>query len=388
VPDAAATVRSRIGAVDIVRGAVVVLMALDHTRDYTTNLGFQPENLARGSAPLFFTRWITHFCAPTFLLLAGVGVGLMANRGTPPRELRRYLVTRGLWLLVLELVITPIGWSFAFEPLPVFALVLWVLGWSMIVMALLVTVPRRVIVVMSLAVIAGHNLTDGLAPSAFGAFASLWHFLHVPGFLWPGGIFIGYPLVPWIAVMGAGYALADVYRWEPDRRRRWLIRVGLAATTVFVALRWMNAYGNPAPWSTERTAALTVASFLNVLKYPPSLLFLLMTLGPALVALAYAERARGWLAETLAVYGRVPLFFYCAHIFVVHALAVAIAFVQGGVFTRVQVVTHPERIPPWFGLPLPGVYVAWLLVLLAFYPVCRAFGRMKDARAAWWLRYL
>lgn len=191
-----------------------------------------------------------------------------------------------------------------------------------------------------------------------------------------------------MTVMGLGYVLASMYQWDEARRRHVLLSAGLAATIGFVVLRAMNGYGNPAPWRTQATPALTVASFFNLLKYPPSLQFLLMTLGPAFVTLALAERAHGWIARALAVYGRVPMFFYVAHIFVIHALAVAIAFAQSGEFRRIQAVTHPELIPPWFGLPLPGVYATWIAVVAAFYLPCRAFGRLKARRAHWWLPYL
>jgi uncharacterized membrane protein len=236
--------------------------------------------------------------------------------------------------------------------------------------------------------IGAHNLLDSIQPAAFGAFAPLWHVLHVPGFVIPGVLLVAYPLVPWIGVMALGYLIADVYRWEAWRRRRFLIACGAAAVAVFIVLRALNGYGNPEAWVPQRTQALTVASFLNLRKYPPSLLFLLMTLGPALVALAFAERARGRVARWLAVYGRVPMFFYVAHIFVAHAAGVLLALVQGWEFRRITAVTDPASLPDWYGLPLVGVYVAWACVVLIMYYPCRAFARLKETRDDWWLRYM
>jgi uncharacterized membrane protein len=387
-PASASPPTTRVGSVDVVRGAVMVLMALDHVRDYVTNLRFPPEDLARGSAALFATRWVTHFCAPTFFLLAGVGIGLSMQRGTSPARLSRYLVTRGLWLLVLELLITPIGWRFSFHLFPAFALVLWALGWSMILMALLVHLPRALVAAVALVMIAAHNLLDGIQPSAFGAYAPLWHVLHVPGFVVPGKLLVAYPLIPWIGVMALGYVVAQVYRWDASRRRRFLIVCGAVAVALFIALRAANGYGNPDQWSVQRTGALTVASFLNVRKYPPSLLFLLMTLGLAFIALALTENARGRVARWLGVYGRVPMFFYVAHIFVVHAIGVLLALMQGGVLRRIPVITDPASLPDWYGVSLPGVYVAWGCVVLLMYYPCRAFSRLKARRNDWWLRYM
>jgi uncharacterized membrane protein len=380
--------RARIASVDVVRGAVMVLMALDHVRDYVTDLRFPPEDLARGTAVLFATRWVTHFCAPAFFLLAGIGIGVLANRGAKPGDLSRYLITRGLWLLVLELVITPIGWQFGFRLIPAFALVLWALGWSMIAMALLVHLPRALVGVLSVVVIAGHNLFDGLLPESFGALAPLWSALHVPGFVIPGVLFIGYPLVPWFAVMALGYVLAGAFTWEDVSRRRLFLILGVAAVALFIVLRAMNGYGNSFLWSEQRTPALTVASFLNVRKYPPSLMFLLMTLGPVLVALALTERARGWFANWLAVYGRVPLFYYVGHIVAAHVVAMALAFAQSGELRRVPIIHDPGAVPASHGVGLVGVYIAWMLVVSLMYYPCREFARLKETRTDWWLRYL
>lgn len=204
----------------------------------------------------------------------------------------------------------------------------------------------------------------------------------------PNVLFIAYPMVPWIAVMSLGFVFAVVYRWEPRRRRRFLVACGIASIAAFIALRALNRYGNPIPWRPQPTPALTIASFLNVLKYPPSLDFLLMTLGLALATLALAERARGKVFEWLAVYGRVPLFFYVAHIFVAHAAAVLLALAQGGELRRIQVVNDPGAIPEWYGLPLSGVYLIWAIVVLLLYHPCAQIGRLKTTRPSWWHRYV
>lgn len=233
-----------------------------------------------------------------------------------------------------------------------------------------------------------HNLADGVRPESWGALAPLWHVLHVPGFAIPGTLFVAYPLIPWIAVVALGWVLADVYRWDPARRRTFLLRTGVVATLLFIVVRAINGYGDPAPWDGQRSAALTVASFLNLRKYPPSLGFLLMTLGPTLVALALVEGARSRPARWLAVYGRAPLFYYVVHIIVAHALAVTLALVQGGTLLRIPVISDPGSVPAWYGVSLPGVYLAWAIVVLAMYPLCRWFARLKERRDDWWLGYL
>jgi uncharacterized membrane protein len=387
-PHAPDRASGRIASIDIVRGAVMVLMALDHVRDYVTNLRFPPENLARGTAALFATRWVTHFCAPAFFLLAGIGIGIARNRGMTTAQLSRFLVVRGFWLIVAELTFTAVGWRFSFNVLPAFAVVFWALGWSMIVMAALIWLPRAVLAVLALVTIAAHNLTDGIAPAAFGTLAPLWHFLHVPGFAIAGTLFVAYPLVPWVAVMALGFVLADAYHWDAQRRRSLFLWVGISATLLFVAIRAVNGYGNPDAWTTQRTPGLTVASFLNVRKYPPSLHFLLMTLGPTLIALALAERMRGKVAAWLTVYGSVPFFYYVLHIFIAHAVGVVLALIQGGELRSIPIITDPASLPDWYGVSLPGVYIAWALVVFLMYYPCRWFARLKSTRRAWWLRYV
>jgi uncharacterized membrane protein len=359
----------------------MVLMALDHVRDYVTNQRFPPEDLTRSTTALFATRWVTHFCAPAFSLLAGVGIGLWMRRGRSAAEATRFLVTRGLWLVLLDFTVSAIGWQFGFRLIPAFALVIWALGWSMVVMAALVHLPRRAVAAIAIATIVGHNLLDGVPPSA------LWRILHVPGFVIPGKLFVAYPLVPWFAVMALGYVLADVYSWDATRRRPFLIRSGLLITAGFIVVRYLNGYGNPFPWSPQRSPALTVAAFLNVLKYPPSLDFLLMTLGPILVALGFLEGRRSRVLDWLSVYGRVPLFYYIVHIYLAHAMAMVLALIQGGELRRIPVVTDPGSIPSWYGVPLFGVYIAWAIVVVLMYFPCRWYAGVKARRNDWWLRY-
>ena len=381
---ASAAARQRVLSVDVLRGAVMILMALDHTRDYFTYLRFPPENLAKATPALFATRWVTHFCAPVFFLLAGVGASLAVSAGKSRREVSWFLLTRGLWLIVLEMTVLQFAWNFSFG-FPLFLLVIWALGWSMILLSLLIFLPRWAIATIAIVMIASHNLLDPIRPDAFGSLAPLWHFLHVPGFVL-GKALIGYPLIPWCGVMALGYALGAIFDWTPEARRKLLVQAGIAMVVAFIVLRFFNLYGNPAPWTVQRSAAMTVASFLNLLKYPPSLMYLLMTLGPALVALALLDNVRGRIANAIAVFGRVPMFYYVVHIFVIHILAYIFALIQGGRgdFLSLDVGSFPE----WYGTGLPGVYLAWAIVILILYLPCRWFASLKSRRKDPWLSYL
>ena len=375
---------TRVKSVDLLRGLVMIFMALDHTRDFFSKLRFPPEDLARSTPFLFFTRWITHFCAPSFFLLAGIGASLILDRGRSKKNLSWFLFTRGLWLIFLELTILQWTWNFSYGP-PLYLLVIWALGLSMVVLSALVFLPEKVIAAIALVTIFGHNALDGIQPATFGSLAPLWNVLHVPGFPWPDFL-IGYPLVPWFAVMALGFALGRVYRWEAPARRRFLIQIGVAAVIGFIVLRGFNLYGNPSPWTAQPTAAMTVAAFLNTLKYPPSLHYLLMTLGPALIALAMFEHVRGKFADVIGVYGRVPFFYYILHLVVIHLLAYALAMYQGGegAFLGLDI----SRYPDWYGVNLFGVYVAWVIVLALLYVPCKWFARMKAERKDRWLSYL
>lgn len=386
----------RLESVDLVRGLVMVIMALDHSRDFfgaASRLG-DPELLPDPGLALFLTRWITHFCAPAFVFLAGTSAFLSLGRGRTTADLRRFLLTRGLWLVLLEY--TVVGWAWSFSPTLHFAAVqvIWALGVSMVVLAGLVHLPAGTVAALGLVMIAGHNLFDGVAPESLGRFADVWRLLHVQGLL--GGadaaaaprwltVYVRYPLVPWIGVMAAGYGFGPLMRGAADVRQRRLLRLGLAFTALFVVLRLLNVYGDPRPWAVHPRASDTLIAFLNTQKYPPSLLYLLMTLGPTLVLLALAERWRGRLAGVFVTFGRVPLAYYVVHVALIHALVFPAALLRygPGILARAS-----SGAPADWGFGLPVVYAVWLGVVLLLYPACRWFAGVKARRRDWWLSYL
>jgi len=389
------TVESRrVDSVDLLRGLVMILMALDHTRDFIGNVAATPTNLAATTGALFMTRWITHFCAPTFSLLTGVGAYLMLRRRTT-RELSWFLLTRGVWLIVLEVTVARFFWQFNLDYHVTFLTVLWALGWSMIVLSALVYLPANVVAAIAIALIALHNLTDGIAQPTSEGLRLLMTVLHRPGplFARPGTIvFIGYPLVPWIAIMALGYSLGQVYSWPAERRRAFLLRTGLAMVAVFVALRVANIYGDPRPWSTQKTALFTVLSFINVTKTPPSLLFVLITVGPALLFLRWSDASTPRFLRPALTIGRVPMFYFLAHVLVIHLIATVAAIARyGSAAIATQSPTldkYPMTQPPDWPASLPVVYATWVLALLILFPLCRWYARYKATHSSPWLSYL
>jgi uncharacterized membrane protein len=382
--------RVRLDSVDLLRGLVMVLMALDHVRDFFTNLRFDAADLTRTNAPLFFTRWVTHFCAPTFVFLAGTGAFLALRRGKSRGELARFLVSRGLWLVLLELTVIRLGWAFNLDYAGLqWVQVIWVIGISMVVLAGLIHLPLPGIAAFGVALIALHNLADGIDPAGLGRWGTLWTFLHVQGAVmlpWGAPLFVAYPLVPWIGVMAVGYAFGSILGLPAEERRRTLLRLGGGLTAAFVIIRATNVYGDPRPWSAQPSALFTAMSFINTTKYPPSLLFLLMTLGPAIMALAWFERIGGAGARFLTVFGRVPLFYYVLHLFLIHALVMAFGIMAG--FPPSALARNPFQLPDGWGYGLPVVYAVWVAVVLALYPVCRWFAALKARRREAWLSYL
>jgi len=375
---------------DVVRGVVMVLMALDHARDFVGGWDQpNPTDLAVTTPFLFLTRFVTHYCAPTFVLLAGVSVWLAGKRRTR-RELSWFLFTRGLWLVILEPTLVRFGFfvdlSYRFSMLQV----IWVTGWSMVLLSLLVYLPAAASAVFGLSMICLHNLLDPIKATSFGERAPLWRLFHEQGPLIQGEhfVFVAYPLVPWLGVLAAGYALGALLDGDPMRRRRILLRLGTALTIAFFVLRAINVYGDPHPWSAQpRGTLFTVLSFFNCEKYPPSLCYLLVTLGPALLLWGALEtRTPGRVSRVLSVFGQVPLFYYLLHLYLTHIAVLLLCL--------------PKILgePGWFqstfmkiggpGYSLPLTYASWAITVAALYFPCRWFAGVKARNRAWWLSYL
>ena len=373
----------------------MVLMALDHTRGMVSGSQIDPTNLAETNAALFLTRWITHFCAPIFVFLAGTAAFLSTARGKTKPELSRFLWTRGLWLIFLEFTFVRLGWSFSLKSPFVVGQVIWVLGCSMSVLAVLVYLPIRAVAIFGILTVALHNCLDGIRAQDFGAYAWVWGILH-GGYsfeMLPGLKFVpSYALIPWVGVMAAGYGFGPMLLLDASRRRQILLWLGFGLMAAFVTIRLTNQYGDPHPWSVQRSCLYTCFSFVNCTKYPPSLLFLLMTLGPGILFLAMRrgepEGAKsGLLTRGLIVFGRVPLFFYLLHLPLIHLLAVMVSLPH----YRLALGSFYYARPPadsGYGQELWVVYAIWILVVCLLFPACYWFARLKQRRPSSWLSYL
>ena len=381
----------RVPSIDVVRGLAMVVMALDHIREFWCPTATRPEDVAHASAQLFLTRWITHFCAPTFVFLAGTSVYLFQQKQAGRGAVSRFLLTRGLWLLVLEVVVINflLQWG-AYNLL--LLQVIWVLGWGMAVLAGLIWLPRWLVGTLALSVLATHNLLPADWPVA-PARLPLALLYHGP-FVQPLGpslppLLVAYTIAPWAAVMALGYVLGPWFRAARPHRRRWLALAGTAALALFAGLRAANHYGDPAPWSQQPRGPLyTALSFLNVTKYPPSLLFLALTLGTTLLLLAAADGGAGRLGRWLSVYGRVPLFYYLLHFCLLSGGAFVWTWLAFGHPANLSFVPPGGPVPAGYHAHLWRAYLVWGAVVLALYWPCRWYQAYKQRHTYWWLAYL
>ncbi|MFI5370965.1 MAG: DUF1624 domain-containing protein [Candidatus Eisenbacteria bacterium] len=394
------TPSARVAAIDLIRGGVMILMALDHARVYS---GLP----AGGPTPaIFLTRWITHFCAPAFVFLAGTSAWFYARTHT---DGARRLVIRGAWLVLLELTVLRLGWTFNFDFAHYeMAGVIWCIGWCMILLAPLTMLPTRAVATIGLVIVAGHDLVDPhldtLIPALAGSpLSALWKILYLGFFagpirVGPSGpdLFVLYSIIPWVGVMALGFAFGHVMALDPPRRSRVCLAVGIGATALFLLLRGFNLYGDPRPWHAGHAAGgetpmPALLAFLNTNKYPASLDFLLMTLGPMLAMIPLVEGARGRVATWITTFGRVPFFYYMLHIPLIHTLALVVSKLRLGVVSAWLFTNHPMGNPPapeGYTWSLPLLYVVWAVALVMLYPACRWFAGLKTRRHEWWLGYL
>jgi uncharacterized membrane protein len=392
---------SRIASIDLIRGAVMILMAIDHVRVYS---GVSPG----GPTPaVFFTRWITHFCAPAFIFLAGTSIFFYGRKHT---DLSRFLLIRGAWLILLELTYLRVAWTFNFDFQHYeMAGVIWVIGCCMILMAGLVKLPLPAVGTIGVAIIAAHNLMDSnmgklLDGLDANRFSGLWKIFYVGFFAGPiqfgpngPDLTVLYSIVPWIGVMAAGYAFGKVLLLDPTNKRRLCLAIGCSAIGLFIVLRGFNLYGDPRPWHavTQGRNGLPPMpawlAFLNTTKYPASLCFLLMTLGPIVTLIPLLESLRGSVARRIVIFGRVPFFYYMLHIPLIHALALIVSKVRLGFVSPWLFTNHPmgnPEPPAGYVWSLPLLYFIWGITIAILYFPCRWFAELKAERRDWWLKYL
>ena len=380
--------KHRIVSIDYIRGTVMVLMALDHVRDFFSSSAVAPDCTA--PAEIFLTRWITHFCAPTFVFLAGISAFLYGKKTASIRSLSRFLFWRGTLLVILEVTIVRVGWTFhpGFEF--ILLQVVWAIGISMVLLSGFVWLPIWVVGISGMVMIAGHNLLDGIHPAHFEQFGWAWKLLHQPGLIHSYAntpIYVAYPLIPWIGVMLAGYFFGLVVTTASDRRQRILFAIGIGMMTLFFISRFSFSYGDPFKWFARDSLLLSVFAFMDCTKYPPSLEFLLMTLGPMIIALASLDNYRGTKMEFLKIFGRVPLLFYLIHLPVIHGLAVLLEMIRGRNTQWLFQGFPPAGKPPYYGYGIQWVYLIWILVIFVMYPICRYLLQKKQKSPGRWVSY-
>src|SRR6185437_14101027 len=389
--------KQRIQSVDILRGVIMLIMALDHTRDYMHHVapGVDATNVATTTPILFFTRWITHFCAPNFVFLSGISAYLAGVRRTKS-ELSIFLIKRGIWLVLIEIVV--MSFALTFNPFynVIVLQVIWAIGFSMIILGLLIRAPLTVIGVLGGLIFFGHDVLDFVnLPKTGAGFVLIKMFFTAFGTVLPIGhnhlIFDLYAVIPWTGVMLLGYVFGSLYKssFDPERRKKILLITGFSLVGLFLVLRFINVYGDPSQWSVQRNGVYTLLSFLDVSKYPPSLLFLCMTIGPALIALALTEHLKNKVTAVFITYGSVPFFYYILHFYLIRVINIILFFASG--YSASQIKSGDSLFwfsPKDFGFSLAVVNLIWLFVIAALYFPCRWFSKYKKTHNQWWLSYL
>jgi uncharacterized membrane protein len=385
----------RVDSIDLLRGLVMIIMALDHTREnfYAEGLSGDPLNLQSTTPLLFFTRWITHFCAPVFVFLSGASIYLQSQRKSR-KELSSFLLKRGLWLIFVDLVLMSLALTFDVSFGFLVLQVIWAIGISMVLLSLLIRLPYVALLALGIIIVGGHNLLDSYDAPRRGSLHPLYMLVHVPGIVPLGKdhvLAILYPFLPWTGVMLLGYCFGRLYRQEAQKRTKKILALGLGDVIVFILLRYTNAYGDPLHWSPQKSGFYTALSFINTQKYPPSLLFICMTLGPALIFLALFDSVKGRLTRFITVYGRVPFFYYILHFYALH-LGTAVLFLARGHSFKEGVEGTPNFpfhfLVPGEGVNLFATYCIWIGLVLLLYPLCKWFARYKQTHRQWWLSYL
>jgi len=389
--------RRRIESIDLLRGIVMIVMALDHVRHVFHHDAYlnDPLDLMKTSVPIFFTRWITHYCAPIFVFLAGISVylhGVNMSRG----ELANYLFKRGLWLVIVEVFIISLATTFN-PTYPLINLqVIWAIGISMIVLSALIYLRREFILIISVLLIAGHNILDNVHVPGGGFASFIWSILHEPADYVFGRhlIVVKYPVLPWIGILSIGYYLGYLFsaHYDPEKRMKVLILLGFISMELFFFLRTMNNFGDSGHWTNQKSAVYSLLSYLNVTKYPPSLLYSLITIGPAMIFLAVADKPLNAFSRRIVVFGRVPFFYYVVHLYAIHLLAIFAAIFTGFGWKSMILSTKINLVPglKGFGFNLLSVYLVWIALIIVMYPLCKWYGRFKknNLSTQGWLSYV
>lgn len=391
------TEKPRMASIDIMRGLVMVIMALDHARDFyhADAFLFNPTDLEKTTPILFFTRFITHFCAPTFVLLAGTSVRISQQQKSK-KDLSLFLLTRGLWLIFLEITVIRFSFLFQFYYDVTFFQVIWAIGFCMVILAGVIHLPFKVILVLGLAIAFGHDFLHAINLQEGDPFLILWTFTHQFNSIeiFPGKFaFVPYPFLPWLGIMLLGYCMGEWYRkdFDPALRKTNLLRTGIFSLLLFFVLRYFNFYGDPVPWSEQKNEVYTFMSFINVTKYPVSLHYTLLTLGPVLIFLSWLEKVKTQTLRPFAIIGRVPLFYYLIHFYLLHTGALLLYMIRSGKSLS-EIDFHFKAgfggLPPGYGYSLLGAYIAWIIVVIILYPLCKWYNHYKSTHKHWWLSYL